>query len=187
MRVVMLEAPPEVEAMLAERRRLGLDVRDEMWDGVLHMVPPPGDAHGELSVEFLLAVAPLAKRRGLVPRRETGLFQSDDDYRVPDQLYRRPDQGSDRGAEGAELVVEVRSPRDETYDKIEYYGRVGVREMIVAHPQERRVELFRAVGGRLVPVQPGPDGVVESEVLGIALRTVDGKLEIAWDGGSATL
>jgi hypothetical protein len=33
MRVVMLEAPPEVEAMLAERRRLGLDVFDEMWGG----------------------------------------------------------------------------------------------------------------------------------------------------------
>jgi hypothetical protein len=26
-----------------------------------------------------------------------------------------------------------------------------------------------------------------SEVLGIALRTVDGKLEITWDGGSATV
>lgn len=30
------------EAMLAERRRLGLDRRDEMWNRVLHMVPPPG-------------------------------------------------------------------------------------------------------------------------------------------------
>jgi hypothetical protein len=68
MRVVMLEAPPEVEAMLAERRRSGLDVRDEM-----------------------------------------------------------------------------------------------------------------------VPVQPGPDGEHTSEVLGTTLRTVDGKLEITWDGGSASV
>jgi hypothetical protein len=29
--------------------------------------------------------------------------------------------------------------------------------------------------------------VFESEVLGIALRTVDGKLEITRDGGSATV
>jgi Uma2 family endonuclease len=187
MRVVMYEASPDVEAMLAERRRLGLDVRDEMWGGVLHMVPPPGDAHGEFSLEFVFVVGPIAKRRGLVPRMETGLFRAADDYRVPDQLYRRPDQGSDRGAEGAELVVEVRSPRDETYDKIDFYSRVGVREMLVAHPEERRIELFRAVGGRLVPVQPGPDGAVESEVVGITLRTVDGKLEITWDGGSATV
>jgi hypothetical protein len=59
--------------------------------------------------------------------------------------------------------------------------------MIVAHPKERRVELFRAVGGRLMPVQPGPDGSFASEVLGITLRTVDGKLEITWDGGSAAV
>ncbi|OLS97595.1 hypothetical protein BJF90_42640 [Pseudonocardia sp. CNS-004] len=187
MRVVMYEASPDVEAMLAERRRLGLDVRDEMWGGVLHMVPPPRDAHGEFSLEFVFVVGPIAERRGLVPRMETGLFRAADDYRVPDQLYRRPDQGSDRGAEGAELVVEVRSPRDETYEKIDFYGGLGVSEMIVAHPMERRVELFRAVGGRLMPVQPGPDGAVESEVIGITPRTVDGKLEITWDGGSATV
>jgi hypothetical protein len=59
--------------------------------------------------------------------------------------------------------------------------------MIVAHPHVCRVELFRAVGGRLVPVQPGADGDLTSEVLGIVLRTVDGKLEISWSGGSATV
>jgi hypothetical protein len=44
MRVVMLDAPQE---LLDERRRLGQDVRDELWDGVVHMVPPPCDAHQE--------------------------------------------------------------------------------------------------------------------------------------------
>jgi len=34
-RVVFLEAP---EQLLAERRRLGLDGRDEMWEGELHRV-----------------------------------------------------------------------------------------------------------------------------------------------------
>jgi hypothetical protein len=33
----------------------------------------------------------------------------------------------------------------------------------------------------------GPDGEHTSEVLGITLRTVDGKVEITWDGGSATV
>jgi hypothetical protein len=49
MRVVMLEAPQEVQAMLAERRKLGLDGRDEMRDGVLHMVPPAGGPHQRLA------------------------------------------------------------------------------------------------------------------------------------------
>jgi hypothetical protein len=47
----MLEAP---QALLDERRRLGLDRRDEMWDGVLHVVPPPKDAHQSLGAEFFL-------------------------------------------------------------------------------------------------------------------------------------
>jgi Uma2 family endonuclease len=187
MRVVMLEAPPEVEAMLAERRRSGLDVRDEMWDGVLHMVPPPGGEHQRLSTRLNARVFDQAERRGLVPHMEAGLFRGQDNYRVPDQLFCRPDQVSDRGAEGAELVIEIRSKDDETYQKIDFYSACGVREMIVVHPEERRVELLRTVGGRLVPVQPGPDGVLESEVLGITLRTVDGKLEITWEAGSATV
>jgi hypothetical protein len=44
MRVLLLDAP---QAMFDERRRLGLDGRDEMWDGVLHVVPPPGGPHME--------------------------------------------------------------------------------------------------------------------------------------------
>jgi Uma2 family endonuclease len=184
MRVLMLDAP---QAMLDERRRLGLDVRDEMWDGVLHMVPPPGDPHQEFGAEFFGVVMHIAKRRGLLPRYETGLFRSDKDYRVPDQLYFRPEQRSRRGAESAELVLEIRSEGDETYEKIDFYSERGVREMLVAHPEEGRIELFRAVGGRLIPMQPGPNGEHRSDVLGITLRTVDGKLEITWDGGSATV
>jgi len=34
----MLEAPEE---LLAERRRKGHDRFDEVWEGVLHMLPPP--------------------------------------------------------------------------------------------------------------------------------------------------
>jgi hypothetical protein len=45
MRAVLLEVP---EAMLAERRRLELDGRDEVWNGVLHMVPPSGGPHQRL-------------------------------------------------------------------------------------------------------------------------------------------
>ena len=184
MRVLMLDTP---QWLLDERRRLGQDVRDEMWDGVLHTVPPPGGPHQLLSTRFVMAVGPLAQRAGLEPLMETGLFRTPDDYRVPDQSYCRPEHLSDRGAERAELVVEVRSERDETYEKAPWYAQMGVQEMIVLHPHDRRVELFRAPGGQFVPVQTGADGELVSDVLGIALRTVGGKLEITWSGGSATV
>ncbi|GAA1397500.1 hypothetical protein GCM10009613_50290 [Pseudonocardia kongjuensis] len=177
----MLDPP---KAMLDERRRLGLDGRDEMWDGVLHMVPPPGEPHQGISSELFLILAPLAKRRGLDPRMETGLFRSEHDYRIPDQLYRRPEHRSGRGAEGADLVVEIRSPGDETYEKIEFYAAAGVRELLVVHPDDRRAEVFRAVGTRLLPVQ-ATGGVLGLETLGVELRTTAGALHLTWDDGSA--
>jgi len=178
----MLEAP---QAMLDERRRLGLDGRDEMWDGVLHMVPPAGGPHQRLSSRLFRVLAPLAEARGLECSMETGLFRADDDYRVPDQVYYRPAHASERGAEGAELVVEVRSPNDETYRKLAFFGLLGVREAIVLHPEDRRVELFRLVGEDLLPVTADSSGGVRGDVLGIRLTTGEGTLRIAWDGGSA--
>jgi Uma2 family endonuclease len=184
MRVLMIDAP---QSMLDDRHRMGLDRRDEMWDGVVHMVPPAKDEHQGVNGDFWYVVYPLAKRRGLFPRMETGLFHCDDDYRVPDQLYRLPEHGSERGAEGAEMVVEVRSPNDDTYRKFDFFIAVDVREVLVLHPKGRRFELFRRFDDRLMLMSPGPSGTVESDVLGIQLATVDGKLRITWAEGSADI
>ncbi len=178
----MLEVP---QKLLDERRRLDLDGRDEIWDGILHMVPPPGGPHQHVAGELYLVLGPLAKRRNLCPYFETGLFRASDDYRVPDQLYCRPAHESERGAEGAELVVEIRSEEDETYEKIGFYAQLGVREMLIVHPQGRWVELLRAVGGRLLPVTADAQGAVRSEVLDAQFATVAGRLLITWDDGSA--
>lgn len=184
MRAVLLSVPPE---MLEERRRLGLDGRDEMWDGVVHVVPPVGDAQQEVQAELFPVLAALAKRRGLVPRFETGLFSTEFDYKVPDQLFCRPEQRSARGAEAAELVVEVRSPGDETYDKIDWYAERGVRELLIVHPAGRRFELQRNVGGRLLPVSGDMDGQSVCEVLGVSLITVHERLRLTWSDGSAEI
>ena len=180
MRVLILDAP---QSMLDERRALGLDGRDEMWAGVVHMVPPAGGPHQRLSARFFLAVAPLAQARGLEPLMESGLFRSAEDYRVPDQMYHRPEHASERGAEGAELVVEIRSPNDETYEKLDFYAAVGVREVIVLHPLHPAVELFRLEDGAMRPVPPGVP--VTSDVLGISVRCVGKTFQVSWDGGSA--
>lgn len=82
-------------------------------------------------------------------------------------------------------MVEVRSVGDETYRKLGFYAERGVREVIVLHPQDRTVELFRAVAGELRPVSRAADGDLESEVLGVRLRTVEGRLRITWTDGSA--
>lgn len=173
-KAVVLDMP---QAVLDERRRQGLDGRDEVWDGVLHVVPPPGEAHQALAAELFVVLTALAKARGLVARFETGLFRTEDDYRVPDQLVRRPDGGSARGAESAELVIEILSEHDETPEKVAWYAARGVRELLIIDPHGRRVELLRASGGRLVPVETTADGVT-SEVLDARFVTTDGRLRI---------
>jgi hypothetical protein len=40
-------------ALLEQRRRLGLDRGDEMWEGVLHMTPAPSNEHRRILDELL--------------------------------------------------------------------------------------------------------------------------------------
>lgn len=181
MRAVMLNVP---EALLAARRDARADRRDEVWEGVLHMVPPPSAAHQRLSAELLAVLVPLAKSRGLVPLVEAGVYRADDDYRVPDQVYARPDQVSHRGVEnGAPLVVEILSAGDETYDKLGWCAAGGVEEVLVIDPETRHPELFARRGRAMVLVESAP---VRVAALGVDLAVVDGpRLHLTWETGSA--
>jgi Uma2 family endonuclease len=88
----------------------------------------------------------------------------------------------------AEVVVELLSPGDETYDKLDFYADLGVGEVLVVHPAERTVELFVLRGGRHVLVQAGPDGRVRSDGLGATFAPAPGpRLAISWDGGAAEI
>lgn len=186
----MVDVP---ESLLAERRRTGADGHDEMWEGVLHMVPPASGPHQRLGTDLVLALGPIATGRHLVAWYETGLFRPgvDDDYRVPDQIYARAELSTDRGVDGpAELVVEIRSSRDETYAKLDFYAALGVGEVLVIHPDTRTAELFVGREGQMVLVQPGPDGLL-AEALGARIdtvETVDGpRLRLRWEDGSAEI
>ena len=81
MRAIMLEPSP---AFLEERRKKGWDRFDEVWDGVLHMVPPPGGFHQALGADLHNVLFPLADRMGLSLLYNTGLFRREDDFRQPD-------------------------------------------------------------------------------------------------------
>lgn len=172
---------PVPESLLAERRRTGADRRDEMWEGVLHMVPPASGPHQRLNAAICEVFGPLARANGLVSHVEAGVFRSADDYRVPDQCYARQDQLSDRGVEGAVLVVELLSPGDETYDKLDWYAAAGVDEVLVADPETRTPEVFVRRGGRMVL-----SAAAHLPSLAVELETTDEPtLRITRTGGSA--
>ena len=157
-----------------------------MWEGELHMVPPPSERHQAVGLALLQALLPRAEERGLIGRYETGLFRpgADKDWRVPDQTYCRPELRSERGIEGpVALVVEVLSPGDETYEKLDWYADLGVSEVLVVDPATRRVELFADQRGRMAPVPPP----LVIQALGITAETVEGTLRLTWGGGSADI
>lgn len=175
------------DAVLDHRRRLGLDKSDERWAGEWHLVNPPKIWHSVLNTELGILLGLRAKERGLQPHIEaTGLFAADDDWRVPDQVYAVPgSRYGDAGLGAAELVVELRSPGDDSYKKLPFYGRKGVAEVLIIH-EDRRVELYRpGDDGQLHLVAP-PGSTVRCQVLDVELATVDGpRLRVTWDGGSA--
>jgi Uma2 family endonuclease len=178
----MLEVP---QALLDDRRWKGADRWDEMWEGELHMVPPPSERHQDVSFRLIRVLGPLAAERGLLARFETGLFRpgSDQDHRVPDQLYGRPELRSERGFEGgASLVVEILSPGDETYAKLDWYASVGVGEVLAVDPGTRAVELFANRDRRMVRVDPA---VIDC--LDVRAETVDGSLRLIGHGGTADI
>jgi hypothetical protein len=59
------------------------------------------------------------------------VFRADDNYRIPDVSYvskgREGILAEDGARGGPDAVIEVRSPGDETYDKLPFHATLGVR------------------------------------------------------------
>jgi hypothetical protein len=66
--LVLGTPPPELEALLARRRRSGVDRLDEVWRGVRHMVPGPSIEHADISQQLAELLGRQRARPGCVPR-----------------------------------------------------------------------------------------------------------------------
>ena len=177
---------------LEERARTGADRWDEMWEGVLHMVPPPSSWHQRFGGKLFRALAPIAESRGLEASYEMGLYRPDEgarDYRTPDLVFARAEHISARGVEGvAALVVELLSEDDESRAKLPFYAEVGVEEVLLLDPEERSFELYVLRGDRLHVVLPDEQGMVRSQALGVTIAKIPGpRLSLTWPGGSAQI
>jgi Uma2 family endonuclease len=153
---------PELEASLAERRRLGQDLFDEVWRGEYHMNPGPHFIHGETDRAFLLAIGPAVDAAGLRGSTQTNLGEPDD-YRVPDQVYTRGEAALYLST--AAIVVEVLSPGDESRLKFDHYASHDVDEVVLVDPETRAVEWYRLVGDAY-------EATTHSDVLGVDTDTV---------------
>ena len=138
--IVLGPQPPEITAFLARRRALGQDRSDEVWEGDYHVVPAPDPWHGYVQNTLAERLASPARAAGLVGTGQFNLGEQDD-YRVPDGGYHRG-VPSDVFVPTAAIVVEIVSPDDETWLKLDFYARHAVDEICVADPRGREVRWF---------------------------------------------
>jgi Uma2 family endonuclease len=164
------------EHQLAARRRTGLDRWDEMWHGELHMPPAPSDEHQRMLDDLIEFLRPLLRtsRRGTL-RSGINVFDDPvkaDNYRIPDLTFVALGREAILAADGVrggapDAVIEIRSPGDETYEKLPFFAHLGVREVIVIDRDTKRTEVFRLAGSQYVQLQRDREGWLTSEALDV--------------------
>ena len=146
MPTLVLDPPPSaIERLLAERSRLDLDRRDEVWEGVLHVIPPPSHGHELLLARLIRLLGPHADMVGLELTGGVGIGVDEHDYRVPDLALHRPGAAAQWHPTAA-LVVEIVSPGDESWAKRPFYAAHAVDELLIVDPATRTVDWLALAG-----------------------------------------
>jgi Uma2 family endonuclease len=183
-----LVTDPAVESrILAERQAIGADRYDEVWEGVYMMNPIPNDEHQDLVMNLSATIFEVVTGAGLGKVRP-GVNLSDRDqgwahnYRAPDVvafLNESSAKNFDSHWTGAaDFLVEIISPGDRSREKLDFYGKIGVRELLLVDRYPWAIELYRGAGevmnlvGRL---EPDADEVLKSEVLPLSFRLIGGE------------
>lgn len=180
--------PYMLKSFLQERQDSPDVWHDEVWEGVYIVAPMPNDEHqgivGELTTILTVKIAwtGLGKVRPGVNLSDR-VEGWDRNYRVPDVVVflegTTAQKGKAHWCGGPDFLVEVVSPGDYSREKIPFYSKIGVRELLIIDRDPWALELYRLDGGSLervgrstlerpdslvcqtVPlrfqIQPGPD------------------------------
>lgn len=183
---ILLTDPEREEELRAERSSSDGDKWNEVWDGVLVMPTMPNDEHQAIQNRIQCAF--------------TSLVESDDDgkvrggvnvtdrhpdwrenFRGPDVVVYLPDNPAiNYGTHwlgGPDFLVEIISPGDMAWDKLEFYAEVKTREVLIVDRDPWRLELYRLADGVLELAGTSDmanSAVLESRVLPFTFQLVEG-------------
>jgi Uma2 family endonuclease len=158
---VLVKDVDQADELIQERKRIGADRYDEVWDGVYVMPSMPSLEHQELVSDLNSIFAELVKRPGLgkvYPGANVSDRGSDwkTNYRVPDLVVVLKNSHAVRHSAhiqgGPDFLVEIESPGDDSEEKVPFYGQLGVRELLLIHRDKRTLRLLRLSGQELVLV-----------------------------------
>jgi hypothetical protein len=172
MRAIMTEVP---QFVLDWRKKTGAERWDEMWDGVLHITPSPNriqqDFEGDLECWLRNCWARPFGNKVYHEINVASPGRWPNNYRIPDLVLLTPDCFDiDRNEyfEGAPTVVmEIRSPGDETMEKLPFYAQIGVPEVWVIDRDTKELTLYRLKSDEYEEQSPHADGWRYSAATGI--------------------
>lgn len=186
----------------AEREATGADRFDEVWEGMYMMTPMPNIEHQQLVYELAKVLenaideTPLGIMLGVnISDRDEGWKQN---YRVPDITICLDDtvvkHCGTHLCGAADFLVEVISPDDRSQRKLDFYYKLGVRELLFVDRDPWAIELYRNTGEELRSVGRGgldAGDTLKSEVLPLSFRLVGGeprpRIEVSHDDGRTWL
>ena len=157
--MAMLVLDPAEDRRLRRQRALtGADRFDEVWEGVYMMAPLANNEHQFVGTQLGLICHCVIRvpDDGLV---YVGVNVSDrrkgwkKNYRCPDvAVYLMGNPAEDCGTHwfgGPDFGAEIVSPYDRTWEKLDFYAKVGVRELLIVDRKPWRLELYRLDQGQL--------------------------------------
>ena len=171
-----------VEARVrAERQRSDGSRWDEVWSGVLVMPPMPNNDHQRLVIKLCSVFSSLIDwDAGDCCLPGANVSDRDADwqfnYRVPDVLVAKAGgPAQDRGTHwigSTDLIVEIISPGEEPYAKLDFYSLIGVREVLILQREPWLLERFELQNAVLTKIDRASEtgGEVRCTVLPLNMR-----------------
>ena len=146
-------ADPALEKRLIdERRATGADKFDEVWEGVYVMSPLANNEHQHLAGRLFHILFSAVEEGGLgtvYPGANISDRESDwrGNFRCPDiAVFLNDNPAQDRESHwygGPDLAIEICSPGDRTYEKLDFYAKVNTKEILVVDRDPWQLVLYR--------------------------------------------
>jgi Uma2 family endonuclease len=183
---ILISNPAFLRRLIRRRRATGADRFDEVWDGVYVVSPLATNEHQQIAGKIYIALDATISQTGLgLALPGANVSDQEDDWR---QNYRCPDvvvflpgnpaiNKDSHWLGGPDFAVEVISPHDRSRKKLDFYAKVGVKELLLVDRKPWCLELYRLQDGKLVLIGKSdldrPD-TLTSEVLPLSFRLIEG-------------
>ena len=155
---VLVTDPDWAAEISAKREASDGDKWNEVWEGVLVMPTLPNDEHQEIQCLLMYPLTLLFELPKLGKVR-AGVNVTDrhpdwtENFRGPDVVLYMPENAAiNYGSHwlgGPDFLVEIISPGDLAWDKLEFYAEVNTREVLIVDRDPWALELYQLVEGTL--------------------------------------